>query len=111
MSTMALPDTDCAGASTAAAESVVAADADWPATALREAVWVARWAASAAASASAAARRAASSSATRSATGAVSSARVVFGGVASTRSEEHTSELQSRGQLVCRLLLAKATKR
>src|SRR5690625_6314385 len=24
-----------------------------------------------------------------------------------TRSEEHTSELQSRGQLVCRLLLAK----
>src|SRR5207253_6040458 len=27
--------------------------------------------------------------------------------VASTRSEEHTSELQSRGHLVCRLLLEK----
>src|SRR5439155_15203546 len=27
------------------------------------------------------------------------------------RSEEHTSELQSRGQLVCRLLLEKKTKR
>src|SRR5690625_5970441 len=27
----------------------------------------------------------------------------------STRSEEHTSELQSRGQLVCRLLLEKKT--
>src|SRR5437870_8729665 len=27
--------------------------------------------------------------------------------IASTRSEEHTSELQSRGQLVCRLLLEK----
>src|SRR5439155_8262509 len=27
------------------------------------------------------------------------------------RSEEHTSELQSRGQLVCRLLLAKKTRR
>src|SRR5690625_5948980 len=30
--------------------------------------------------------------------------------VASWRSEEHTSELQSRGQLVCRLLPAKKTK-
>src|SRR5690625_1666554 len=29
------------------------------------------------------------------------------GGVGRTRSEEHTSELQSRGQLVCRLLLEK----
>src|SRR5690625_6009993 len=29
------------------------------------------------------------------------------GVVATLRSEEHTSELQSRGQLVCRLLLAK----
>src|SRR5207253_8199224 len=28
-------------------------------------------------------------------------------GEAQTRSEEHTSELQSRGQLVCRLLLEK----
>src|SRR5690625_6520134 len=28
-----------------------------------------------------------------------------------TRSEEHTSELQSRGQLVCRLLLEKKKKR
>src|SRR5690625_7105410 len=27
------------------------------------------------------------------------------------RSEEHTSELQSRGQLVCRLLLAKTKKK
>src|SRR5439155_12554423 len=29
------------------------------------------------------------------------------GGPAAARSEEHTSELQSRGQLVCRLLLEK----
>src|SRR6266508_4967158 len=29
----------------------------------------------------------------------------------STRSEEHTSELQSRGQLVCRLLLEKKKKK
>src|SRR5690625_6767434 len=29
------------------------------------------------------------------------------GGTASLRSEEHTSELQSRGHLVCRLLLEK----
>src|SRR5690625_6902119 len=28
----------------------------------------------------------------------------------SARSEEHTSELQSRGQLVCRLLLEKTTR-
>src|SRR5207253_6347570 len=33
--------------------------------------------------------------------------RLDFTGVISTRSEEHTSELQSRGHLVCRLLLAK----
>src|SRR5439155_23530670 len=33
--------------------------------------------------------------------------RVVRGGVRSVRSEEHTSELQSRGHLVCRLLLEK----
>src|SRR5690625_5815257 len=33
------------------------------------------------------------------------------GGVSvSPRSEEHTSELQSRGQLVCRLLLAKKSR-
>src|SRR5207253_10752441 len=31
--------------------------------------------------------------------------------VRTTRSEEHTSELQSRGQLVCRLLLEKKTER
>src|SRR5690625_6546245 len=31
--------------------------------------------------------------------------------VAATRSEEHTSELQSRGHLVCRLLLEKKNKR
>src|SRR5690625_6467321 len=31
----------------------------------------------------------------------------VFGGSGATRSEEHTSELQSRGHLVCRLLLEK----
>src|SRR5207253_6384325 len=30
--------------------------------------------------------------------------------VAATRSEEHTSELQSRGHLVCRLLLEKKNK-
>src|SRR5439155_13638306 len=30
---------------------------------------------------------------------------------ASTRSEEHTSELQSRGHLVCRLLLEKKKKK
>src|SRR5690625_7074243 len=30
-----------------------------------------------------------------------------YEGVASPRSEEHTSELQSRGHLVCRLLLEK----
>src|SRR5690606_39739733 len=32
---------------------------------------------------------------------------VVFGGYADFRSEEHTSELQSRENLVCRLLLEK----
>src|SRR5437870_10980572 len=32
-------------------------------------------------------------------------------GVAYTRSEEHTSELQSRGHLVCRLLLEKKKKK
>src|SRR5690625_6151747 len=31
--------------------------------------------------------------------------------VGQTRSEEHTSELQSRGQLVCRLLLEKKKKK
>src|SRR5690625_3103947 len=30
-----------------------------------------------------------------------------FAAIPSSRSEEHTSELQSRGQLVCRLLLEK----
>src|SRR5690625_6082897 len=33
------------------------------------------------------------------------------GAVISPRSEEHTSELQSRGHLVCRLLLEKKTRR
>src|SRR5690625_6474510 len=33
------------------------------------------------------------------------------GGGANERSEEHTSELQSRGQLVCRLLLEKNNKK
>src|SRR5690625_6301213 len=32
---------------------------------------------------------------------------VVIGGSTGARSEEHTSELQSRGHLVCRLLLEK----
>src|SRR5690625_6913595 len=32
-------------------------------------------------------------------------------GLEGTRSEEHTSELQSRGHLVCRLLLEKKKKR
>src|SRR5690625_6658862 len=32
------------------------------------------------------------------------------GGVLAGRSEEHTSELQSRGQLVCRLLLEKKNR-
>src|SRR5690625_5646496 len=32
-------------------------------------------------------------------------------GYPGTRSEEHTSELQSRGQLVCRLLLEKKNRR
>src|SRR5690625_6508451 len=33
--------------------------------------------------------------------------KVAIGGPATQRSEEHTSELQSRGHLVCRLLLEK----
>src|SRR3712207_8831076 len=39
-------------------------------------------------------------------------ARVIslFGSISSTRSEEHTSELQSRQYLVCRLLLEKKKK-
>src|SRR3712207_8809920 len=36
--------------------------------------------------------------------------QVTGGGVKSTRSEEHTSELQSRQYLVCRLLLEKKKK-
>src|SRR5439155_7471567 len=39
------------------------------------------------------------------------SSAVVGAGWMSTRSEEHTSELQSRGHLVCRLLLEKKKKR
>src|SRR5690625_7049265 len=34
----------------------------------------------------------------------------VFAGADDTRSEEHTSELQSRGHLVCRLLLEKKNR-
>src|SRR3712207_6900394 len=37
--------------------------------------------------------------------------RAVRGGTRSTRSEEHTSELQSRQYLVCRLLLEKKKKK
>src|SRR5439155_20692228 len=37
-------------------------------------------------------------------------ARVVQPGIVPVRSEEHTSELQSRGHLVCRLLLEKKKK-
>src|SRR5690625_2544112 len=36
---------------------------------------------------------------------------VVSGGNTGARSEEHTSELQSRGHLVCRLLLEKKNRR
>src|SRR3712207_8173858 len=39
----------------------------------------------------------------------VSQAATIKTGVASVRSEEHTSELQSRQYLVCRLLLEKKT--
>src|SRR5690349_22132780 len=39
-----------------------------------------------------------------------SSARASIASVRSTRSEEHTSELQSRRDLVCRLLLEKKKK-
>src|SRR5437660_2896539 len=35
---------------------------------------------------------------------------VIDGEICSVRSEEHTSELQSRGHLVCRLLLEKKNK-
>src|SRR3989442_11930035 len=35
----------------------------------------------------------------------------ILGGTARTRSEEHTSELQSRPHLVCRLLLEKKNKK
>src|SRR2546430_2889814 len=39
-----------------------------------------------------------------------SSSGTVLRGQADTRSEEHTSELQSQSNLVCRLLLEKKTK-
>src|SRR5690625_2145857 len=39
--------------------------------------------------------------------GADENTEVEVGSVTKTRSEEHTSELQSRGHLVCRLLLEK----
>src|SRR5690625_5719206 len=35
---------------------------------------------------------------------------ITHSGIAESRSEEHTSELQSRGHLVCRLLLEKKKK-
>src|SRR3712207_8475152 len=41
----------------------------------------------------------------------VSQAVVIATGVAADRSEEHTSELQSRQYLVCRLLLEKKKKK
>src|SRR2546422_4885291 len=37
--------------------------------------------------------------------------RIAYAGLGRTRSEEHTSELQSRLHLVCRLLLEKKKKR
>src|SRR5690625_6873459 len=40
----------------------------------------------------------------------VTNPRIEFRGIALHRSEEHTSELQSRGHLVCRLLLEKKKK-
>src|SRR5438034_8018473 len=51
---------------------------------------------------------------TSSALAARSSARIVFGSCVATspaRSEEHTSELQSHSDLVCRLLLEKKKKK
>src|SRR5690625_6299040 len=36
--------------------------------------------------------------------------KIIFSGAFHFRSEEHTSELQSRGHLVCRLLLEKKIK-
>src|SRR2546428_2915175 len=44
------------------------------------------------------------------AAGGEGAARADLGGVGDTRSEEHTSELQSRSDLVCRLLLEKKNK-
>src|SRR5207253_11207302 len=55
-----------------------------------------------------AARSGASGGAARAADrrlGAGAAGRALAGAVAQLRSEEHTSELQSRGHLVCRLLL------
>src|SRR5947209_17296521 len=48
-----------------------------------------------------------SSFSSKSATAAIRSWRMVFACSSSSRSEEHTSELQSRQYLVCRLLLEK----
>src|SRR5690625_5804760 len=48
-----------------------------------------------------------SKEAAMSATGTDSPDRSMVSTVRATRSEEHTSELQSRGHLVCRLLLEK----
>src|SRR5207253_3749711 len=41
----------------------------------------------------------------------LASALILLLGIAAVRSEEHTSELQSRGHLVCRLLLEKKKHR
>src|SRR3989442_10775986 len=47
------------------------------------------------------------SAATRTTSGAAEPAATLEAGATSSRSEEHTSELQSRPHLVCRLLLEK----
>src|SRR5206468_11209596 len=44
-------------------------------------------------------------------TACVGSLRLVTANASATRSEEHTSELQSRSDLVCRLLLEKKKKK
>src|SRR5439155_20732455 len=52
-----------------------------------------------------------SSTSISSFTSFLSSSKVVLGTGVKLRSEEHTSELQSRGHLVCRLLLEKKKKK
>src|SRR2546427_4427986 len=55
-------------------------------------------------------REAVATAARRWAAHELESAVVAQGGCAATRSEEHTSELQSQSNLVCRLLLEKKNK-